>query len=237
MAYAYTVDERYVNGSTSYLVGTWDAPGSINNAYGLAESDVGFGALVGLDSDVLGFGTLEPGVYRVIADDLTWDPYTSDIASIASFALLGAGGEVVQTSNVPGDYIEFTVGAAASYSVAIYGYGGSIAQYGVVYAWVMPASVTSDISAVLAEPQDNLILTGDADIDGAGNDRDNEIIGNLGNNALGGLGGDDTLFGGAGADGLLGGNGGDILDGGAGADLMAGESGMTCTASTMSGMS
>lgn len=80
---------------------------------------------------------------------------------------------------------------------------------------------------------ENLILRGKADLQGAGNALDNEIVGNAGANDLFGFdgndqlvgdnrrfkGGDaDTLYGGNGNDTLLGGQGTDTLWGGAGAD-------------------
>ena len=81
---------------------------------------------------------------------------------------------------------------------------------------------------------ENLVLTGNGNIDGTGNDLDNAIIGNNGNNVLSGGGGNDildgsrgtdTLLGGAGNDTLNGGAGADTLDGGTGADLMSGGDG------------
>lgn len=81
---------------------------------------------------------------------------------------------------------------------------------------------------------ENLTLTGDANISGAGNASDNQILGNDGNNGLSGKGGDDTLFGGTGNDTILGGSGrdqlfgqagNDLLDGGDGADVMQGGAG------------
>lgn len=69
---------------------------------------------------------------------------------------------------------------------------------------------------------ENLLLTGGANIDGAGNLKANLISGNSGDNKLDGGGGADTLQGGAGNDTLLGGEGADLLEGGDGADLLDG---------------
>jgi Ca2+-binding RTX toxin-like protein len=55
-----------------------------------------------------------------------------------------------------------------------------------------------------------LRLTGEAAIDGTGNEDDNEITGNAAANVLKGLGGNDTLDGGGGADRLEGGGGNDV---------------------------
>ena len=69
---------------------------------------------------------------------------------------------------------------------------------------------------------ENLTLTGTLDIDGAGNDIDNNLAGNSGANHLVGFSGNDTLVGNAGNDELDGGAGNDVLDGGAGDDTMIG---------------
>ncbi len=58
---------------------------------------------------------------------------------------------------------------------------------------------------------ENLTLTGNSNIDGAGNSANNIIVGNSGNNALSGGGGHDTLIGGKGHDLLMGGDGKDTF--------------------------
>lgn len=90
---------------------------------------------------------------------------------------------------------------------------------------------------------ENLVLTGSADVDGYGNELDNELTGNSGNNRLKGEAGNDrlygldgkdtleggagndSLYGGAGDDSLLGGDGDDWLDGGEGFDRLEGGAG------------
>ncbi|MBY3259867.1 hypothetical protein HFO09_09015 [Rhizobium laguerreae] len=79
----------------------------------------------------------------------------------------------------------------------------------------------SDATQVLGQVE-NLILTGNDDVDGIGNDADNAITGNNGINVLTGGGGSDLLVGNRGGDTLLGGAGNDDLDGGAGADRLDG---------------
>lgn len=69
--------------------------------------------------------------------------------------------------------------------------------------------VNASISFTLAANVENLILTGNANINGTGNSGDNAIIGNSGNNTLYGLGGNDSIDGGAGADTMIGGIGND----------------------------
>ncbi|MBF0680063.1 MAG: hypothetical protein IR164_14105 [Devosia sp.] len=80
-------------------------------------------------------------------------------------------------------------------------------------------TVIASISYALPANVERLNLTGAADLDGDGNDEDNEIVGNDGNNVLRGFGGNDTLFGNAGDDTLDGGTGADRMEGGAGNDI------------------
>ncbi|MEP3688848.1 MAG: calcium-binding protein [Sulfitobacter dubius] len=65
---------------------------------------------------------------------------------------------------------------------------------------------------------ETLALTGNANINGAGNDFDNTLTGNAGDNVLGGARGNDTLYGGPGSDTLDGGTGADVMAGGTGDD-------------------
>lgn len=86
--------------------------------------------------------------------------------------------------------------------------------------------VFASIGFRLPENVEDLQLFGRTDVDGIGNDLDNEMTGNTGsfnvaNRLTGGLG-DDRLLGLDGNDVLIGGEGNDLLDGGTGADLMAG---------------
>jgi Ca2+-binding RTX toxin-like protein len=70
-----------------------------------------------------------------------------------------------------------------------------------------------------------LSLTGDAGINGFGNDENNEIHGNWAGNMLNGGAGNDTLMGGGGDDTLIGGVGDDWLEGNLGTDYLIGELG------------
>jgi trimeric autotransporter adhesin len=85
-------------------------------------------------------------------------------------------------------------------------------------------TVQTAINWTLASHVENLILTGNTDINGTGNTLDNTITGNSGNNMLNGGVGNDTLDGGLGNDTLDGGTGNDTLDGGVGADSLIGGS-------------
>lgn len=76
----------------------------------------------------------------------------------------------------------------------------------------------TDISYVLPENVENLILTGSGNIDAGGNGADNFLTGNVGDNFISGGGGDDQLDGQTGNDTLEGGVGNDVLIGGAGND-------------------
>lgn len=74
-------------------------------------------------------------------------------------------------------------------------------------------SIFASVAWTLGDHVENLALTGDAAINGTGNDLDNEITGNDAGNSLSGLEGNDILVGGA---------GNDVLDGGLGTDTMSG---------------
>ncbi|MDD3013150.1 MAG: calcium-binding protein [Candidatus Gastranaerophilales bacterium] len=71
-------------------------------------------------------------------------------------------------------------------------------------------SVYSIISYKLPANIENLILQGNENLNGEGNELDNILIGNSGNNNLTGNDGNDTLDGGNGSDTLIGGNGDDV---------------------------
>jgi Ca2+-binding RTX toxin-like protein len=83
----------------------------------------------------------------------------------------------------------------------------------------IPVTVESEETYTLQPDEDNLILTGNSNSDGIGNELDNEITGNRRRNLLEGLGGNDTLDGGEGRDTLIGGNGDDLLSGGEDRDV------------------
>uniref|UniRef100_A4XQ73 Hemolysin-type calcium-binding region n=1 Tax=Ectopseudomonas mendocina (strain ymp) TaxID=399739 RepID=A4XQ73_ECTM1 len=61
-------------------------------------------------------------------------------------------------------------------------------------------TVMTGASYTLGEHLENLTLTGDADINGTGNNAENRLVGNRGNNILDGGAGADTLIGGEGDD-------------------------------------
>jgi VCBS repeat-containing protein len=70
-------------------------------------------------------------------------------------------------------------------------------------------TVLASASHTLAANVENLVLTGGANLSGAGNAQDNTLSGNGGDNQLSGMDGNDLLAGGAGNDLLLGGAGDD----------------------------
>ena len=82
-------------------------------------------------------------------------------------------------------------------------------------------TVKSSVKFALGADVEDLILTGNANLAGTGNNGRNEITGNRANNELHGKGGNDTLLGGAGNDKLFGEAGNDLLNGGGGKKDMA----------------
>ncbi|CUS31830.1 calcium-binding protein [Candidatus Nitrospira nitrificans] len=86
-------------------------------------------------------------------------------------------------------------------------------------------TVESSLAYILGPNMEHLILTGSANINGAGNTASNVLVGNRGNNILDAGSGDDTLDGGMGHDVLLGGSGHDRLVGGGGDDTLSAGSG------------
>ncbi len=85
--------------------------------------------------------------------------------------------------------------------------------------------VNSSVSVTLSAYVENLLLVGNTDLNGTGNNLANILVGSDGRNQLSGMGGSDTLRGGLGDDILDGGLGDDVLDGGDGADTMMGGAG------------
>jgi len=70
-------------------------------------------------------------------------------------------------------------------------------------------TVKSSIHYTLGDNVENLTLTGAVDLNGTGNELNNNLKGNEGNNILSGAAGDDVLNGGEGVDTLIGGTGDD----------------------------
>ncbi|MBD2748014.1 cadherin-like domain-containing protein [Microvirga sp. BT688] len=86
-------------------------------------------------------------------------------------------------------------------------------------------TVQSSATYALGANFENLTLTGNAAVNGRGNDAANLIFGNSGNNQLFGGGGNDVLNGNDGNDLLDGGTGNDILNGGNENDILIGGAG------------
>nr|MBD1903447.1 cadherin-like domain-containing protein [Coleofasciculus sp. FACHB-125] len=80
-------------------------------------------------------------------------------------------------------------------------------------------TIQSALSWTLAANFENLVLTGNAAIDGIGNDLNNTITGNSANNLLSGGAGNDVLTGNAGADTFVGGIGNDTFNFGVDSDV------------------
>ena len=86
-------------------------------------------------------------------------------------------------------------------------------------------TVYSNVSYTLPNDVENLVLTGTANIFGAGNNSNNILIGNEGRNRLNSGRGDDIVYGGGGNDFINGGEGNDHLFGETGNDTLNGEAG------------
>jgi len=83
----------------------------------------------------------------------------------------------------------------------------------------------SSIDYTLTDNVENLILTGEAGLNGTGNALNNVITGNSGNNTIDALAGNDTVNAGDGADLVHGGDGNDLLYGEGGNDTLYGDAG------------
>jgi Ca2+-binding RTX toxin-like protein len=92
--------------------------------------------------------------------------------------------------------------------------------------------VRSSVSITLGANIEKLLLTGAADLRGAGNGLANTLVGTVGGNRLFGMAGDDQLAGGAGNDRLIGGTGRDVLAGGSGADVFVFDTALSSAART-----
>lgn len=86
-------------------------------------------------------------------------------------------------------------------------------------------TIESNLSYTLDKNIENLVLAGDKNINGTGNDFANELFGNSADNVLTGNAGNDDILGNKGADTLFGGEGEDVLDGGEGVDILNGDAG------------
>ncbi|WP_198301687.1 beta strand repeat-containing protein [Vitreoscilla filiformis] len=73
-------------------------------------------------------------------------------------------------------------------------------------------TVSASVSYTLGTQVERLVLTGNANLNGTGNELNNIITGNTSANVLSGGAGNDSLKGGGGADTLLGGDGNDTLN-------------------------
>ena len=81
-------------------------------------------------------------------------------------------------------------------------------------------TIQSSVTYTLSSNVENLVLTGNAAINGTGNTLNNIITGNVAANKLNGAGGADILTGGLGNDTITGGNGKDVLIGSLGKDTL-----------------
>ncbi|NGZ06326.1 MAG: calcium-binding protein [Magnetococcales bacterium] len=133
-----------------------------------------------------------------------------------------------------GSLITYTATRSGTYYLSAEGYGSSTGDYTLEATrseedpdtgGANTDTLESAISTTLPAGVANLLLTGNSEINGTGNDLDNIITGNSAINTLHGAEGADHLIGRGGNDTLNGGEGNDELDGGAGVDQMRGDAG------------
>jgi serralysin len=178
------------------------------------------------------FTLVHAGLYGGTGDDYldggTGDDYLDGGADrdtlfggSGSDALKGGDGDDTMSGDTGNDFLD---GGAGADSMAG-GFGDDIYVVDDIFDTVFEHDaggtndrINSTVSFTLAANVEDLTLQGLTNINGIGNDSNNQIIGNDGNNVLEGLGGADTLVGGVGNDRLMGGAGSDTLNGGAGAD-------------------
>ncbi len=159
---------------------------------------------------------------------------TIDAGSGQDYVQAGAGNDSVFGGDGDFDYIDggggndtidggkgadFMIGNFGNDTYVVDDVGDQITEY-VVTDGI--DTVRSSISYTLGQFLDNLTLTGNQAINGAGNDLANVLTGNGAANRLQGFQSNDTLIGGGGNDTLEGGGGADSLVGGAGNDSLIG---------------
>jgi len=86
-------------------------------------------------------------------------------------------------------------------------------------------TITTKVNYTLSAHVEDLIITGDNNANGYGNEASNLIIGDNSNNHLVGKGGEDTISAGSGFDKIEGGDGDDVLLGADGKDILRGDAG------------
>lgn len=120
MSFAYTVDERYLNGS-SLGVGAFDAPSeltaSLENSYALALSQTAYGSFQNYDYDFYALGNLSNGTYEISISSLNWDLTENasgelsrinfNIYEVAPYNFPGSNFSISTVAGVFGDIINF----------------------------------------------------------------------------------------------------------------------------------
>jgi len=170
------------------------------------------------------------GVDRVLSSiSYTLGTNVEDLTLTGSNAIDARGNEL--TNVLIGNDAANVLDGGAGADVMVGGLGDDIYVVDDIGDWVGEYldegmdSVRSSITYTLGVNLENLLLTGNAGIDGTGNGLDNLIGGNAAANILSGGDGNDILQGGAGNDALVGGTGNNLLDGGADADSLTGSAG------------
>jgi Ca2+-binding RTX toxin-like protein len=206
-------------------------------AKGGAEANLAVGwTLIDADGDISNGGTLYL-LAPIPVVHLAADPHLPVAADYdAAHTIIGTDKDNNLNGSAQGDYIDGGAGNDAMHGNA----GNDLyvvnSSQDIVFEKFDEGNDTiqSSVSHTLEVNVENLVLTGNGNIDGTGNDLNNTMIGNAGNNTLNGGAGNDILDGGAGSDTLNGGAGNDQflhvqandltggikIDGGTGDDLV-----------------
>ncbi|MFA6178098.1 MAG: calcium-binding protein [Candidatus Methylopumilus sp.] len=217
-----------LSGNMTVDVNTDEITGGIVNSFSLIDSNGNKLAVSGIaiDFNLLDSYT-DPAQHSSLAD-----LYNSIILSGNDTIAAGVGND-----NVSGQAGNDSLTSGAGDDTLDGGVGNDVMNGGAGNDYYIVDSITDSLVETLTQVQgggvdtvessvtrslglnfEDLILTGNSNINGTGNDLDNHLTGNDGNNSLVGGKGNDTLNGGNGNDTLDGGIGTDSLIGGAGDD-------------------
>ena len=195
------------------------------NIINVVESELGTGYAVGTDGKDTIYGTAsEDLIYGGDGPDVIYGGDGNDTlyGGERGDAIYGQGGKDYLQGGEGNDYLnggaeaDTMLGGDGNDVYYVDNSGDQVIEFGNAAGGI--DTVRTEIDYTLPANVENLILQGMGDLNGTGNELNNDIEGNGGDNKLYGLAGDDCLTGKDGADYLDGGIGNDILIGGQGDD-------------------